>query len=279
MVRIQLFSFIQKSSLLKSLQPIKKTLNSKRARKLSLILNSTQPHLKQLSSQVLLSHTAHTLHKFAHLLTLSSICKKANYRLGRKPKPFTLVGVPKFYRNSVFLLPTYSRLGTPIHRKSVTRSEFFRNRAFEVSSGKLSRIIGSYNSATRYDSNLDVSVRGVPNSINNLLSEGRRAEKTLALQLFLILRRRLSVKCRLRSIKLQNLSAEESYESSRARRLPTPGSHFFSRNYVQNYIASAYSDLPKTVSRTLRDFTVTLFSQFYNSHSAVLRNNSSVFAA
>ncbi len=227
---------------------------------------------------MLLSHTPYTLQKFAHLLTLSTLSKNVNYKLGRKSKPFTLVGVPKFYRNSVFLLPTYSQLGTPIHRKCVTRSDFFRKRAFEVSSGKLSRVIGSYNNVTRYDLSPNVLVRGVPSFVNSQLGESRRAKRIFTLQLLLILRRRLSAKYRLRSVKLRDLGMSESYESPRARKRAVPGSQFFSRSYVQSYIASAYGDLPKTVSRTLRDFTVTLFSQFYNSHIVVLRNNSSVFA-
>ena len=242
-----------------------------------MLLNSNRTQLRQLNSQVLSSHTPHTLHKFAHLLTLSSLQGKANCRLDRKSKPFTLVGVPEFYRDSVFLLPTYSSSGVPVPRKRATRSAFFRKRAFEVYSTNSSRVLGSYNRVTRYETSPNIGVRGIPNSVKRVLGDNRRSRMTLALQLFLIIRRRSSVNYRLRSIKFRSPSFHSSFEPSRTRKAPIPGSKFFLRNHVQDYVTDTYGDLPKTISRTLRDFTTTLFPSFYSSCRSVLRRNSAVF--
>ncbi len=277
MVRIQLFSCIKQPHLLKSPRVTKKILNSKRARKLNQLLTLDQSQLKHLSSKALLSHTPHILHKFAHLLTLSSLHKKSNYRIGQKSRPFTLVGVPKFYRDSVFLQPTYSSSGTLLHRREISRSNFFRKRAFDVSSANLSRVLGSYNRITRYETSSDVAISGVPKSVRNILQEDRRAKMALSLQSFLILRRRLSTRCRLRFTKFATSSPYSPYKPSRAPRPSVAGSQFFMRYHVQDYIADAYSDLPKTISRTLRDFTATLFPSFYTSCKTVLRQNSALF--
>ena len=254
---------------MKSLPPF---LNSKRARSLSLLINSGKVSTVKFPGRIKTTARVQSLSRFTRFLNIETLKNKHEFKFGKRSKPFSLVGAPTMFRHTLFVPASYSNLGFKRPRRFFLKKEFFKRRALEVLSRDLTRFLSAYRKLPRA-AKRSASIKGLPKSLLNALQDYESTSNKLKLRLLRSKKRSVFIRPKTELL----LSRFETTPRSRRRRTKTISAlqSFFLRRHVQAYIYLAYEDFPKTISPRLRDFTETS----YEKPLIVLMSSLSSFAA
>ena len=258
MVRIQPFSVMRNATSTPKYSLNQVRLNSKRVRQLRLLLEAGKVEFIKSSSPLSKRSSLQSLQKFSRTITLN------HFRKIQTSAQVQIVGKSNKFKGAELVSPLFSADGTPLSKARLRKLSFYRTRFYEALSSNPNRIKHAYRILNRPNSPFPPFLKSVLNRIGSLSVARLPSLKYLT---------RRKVAPRLNELGISHDSFLNTNLSSQNSK-----SFNFSKDHVQKYILSTYSNLPKTLSYALKRPSALLYGSFANLSQRILNQQSPVFS-
>ena len=237
--------------------PNRTKLNSKKARQLRILLESKK--VKFITSPLPLKNrnNLQSLQKFSRTIT-------SNYFTGLKTSiQVQIVGKPNRFRSTELLSPLFRQNGVPLSRTRLRKSLFYSTRFYETLLSNPSRV----KNACRL---INSPTSSFPPFLKPALHRLSALRAIQAAKLKRLTRRKVLT----RFGESTTLPSSLLNSSLKPRKPKGPS---FIKDHVQQYVINTYSNLPKTLSYSLRRPSSPLYGPFSDLSQRVLAQQSLVF--